>query len=169
MEFFVSDWSTTLRYAECLGDKEIFVTVKNDGYKIFCRNNIPSCVETPEICSDQEEADTKMFLCAAFALALGFNSVCIVTIDTDILILGCCFSNKLERNLFTKLLTKPTRIFNFTQHLLDANYCNALPGYHAVKGCDYKSSFHGLGKTKGLKLLKDNLSFQVRVHCLCAK
>ena len=51
-----------------------------------------------------------------------------------------------------------TRIFDFT-HLLDANYCNASPGYHAVTGCDYTSSSHGLGKTKGLKFLKDNLSF----------
>ena len=114
MDFLESDWSSTLRCAECIGDKEILVTVKNDGYKIFCRNNIPSCVETPEICSDQEQADTKMFLCAAFELTLNFNSVCIVTTDTDILILGCYFSNKLEGNLFIKLLTKLTRIFDFT-------------------------------------------------------
>ena len=100
-----------------------------------------------------------MFLCAAFVLTLGFNSIFIVTIDTDILVLGCYFSNKPEQNLFIKLLTKPTMIFDFTQHLLDANYCNALPGYHAVTGCDYTSSFHGLGKTEGLKLLKDNLLF----------
>ena len=125
MDFFVSDWSSTLHRAECIGDKKIFVTVRNDGYKIFCRNNIPSCVEAPEICSDQEEADTKMFPCAAFALTLAFNSVCIVTIGTDILILGCYFSNKL---VFIKLFTKSKRIFDFTQHLLDANYCNALPG-----------------------------------------
>ena len=169
MDFFVSDWCSTLHCAECIGDKEIFVTVRNDGYKILCKNSIPTCVEAPEICSDQEEADTKMFLCAAFALTLSFNSVCIVTIDTDILILGYYFSNKLKGNLFIKLLTKPTRIFDFTQHLLDANYCNALPGYHTVTGCDYTSSFHGLGETKGLKLLKDNLSFRVRVHCLYAK
>ena len=96
MDFFVSDWSSTLRCADCIGDKEIFVTVRNDGYKICCRNNIPSCVETPEICSDQEEADTKIFLCAVFALTLGFNSVCIVTIDTDILILGCYFPINLK-------------------------------------------------------------------------
>ena len=147
MDFFVSDWSSTLRCAKCIDDKEIFVTVRNDGYKIFCRDNVPSCVETPEICPHQEEADTKMFLCAAFPLTLGFNSVCIVTIDTDILILGCYFSNKLEGNLFIKLQTKP------------ANYCNAFPGYHAVTGCNCTSSFYGLGKTKGLKLLKDNRSF----------
>ena len=113
MQFFVSDWSSTLRCSECIGEKEIFVIVRNDSYKIFCRDNIPSCVEAPEICSNQEQADTKTFLCAAFALTLGFNSV--VAIDT--------------------------------------------PGYHAVTGCDYTSSFHGLGKTKGLKFLKDNLSF----------
>ena len=100
MQFFVSDWSSTLRCSECIGEKEIFVIVRNDSYKIFCRDNIPSCVEAPEICSNQEEADIKTFLCAAFALTLGFNSV--VAIDTDILILGCYFSNKLERNLFIK-------------------------------------------------------------------
>ena len=88
MDFFVSDWSSTLHCPECIGDKEIFVTVRNYGYKIFCRNNIRSCVEVPEIYSDQDETDTKMFLCPAFALTLGFNSVCTVTIDTDILILG---------------------------------------------------------------------------------
>ena len=74
MNFFVSDGSSTLRCAECLSDKEIFITMRNDVYKTFCRNNIPSCVETPEICSDQEEAETKMFLYAAFALTLDFNS-----------------------------------------------------------------------------------------------
>ena len=63
MDFFGSDWSSALHYAECIGDKEIFVTVRNDGYKIFCRNNIPSCVEAPEIYAGQEEVDTKMFLC----------------------------------------------------------------------------------------------------------
>ena len=126
MDFFVSDCSSILR---CVGDKEIFVTVTNDGYKIFCRNNIPSFVEVPEIWSDQEEAE---FLCAAFALTPGFNLVSIVTIDTDIVILGWRFSNKLEGNLFIKPLTKLTRIFDFTQYLLDANYCNALLGYHAV-------------------------------------
>ena len=167
--FFVSDWSSTLHCAESIADMEIFVTLRNDGYKIIRRNNIPSCIEAPEICSDQEESDTKMFFCAAFALTLGFNSVCVISNDTDILILFCYFSNKLEGNLFIKLLTKPTRIFDFTQHLLDPSYCNALPGYHVVKGCDYTISFHGLGKTKRLKLLKDNLSFQVRVHCLYAK
>ena len=66
----------------------MFITVRNDGYKIFCRNNVPSCVEASEICSDQEKAGTKMLLCTAFALTLGFTSVCIVTIDTDILIVG---------------------------------------------------------------------------------
>ena len=95
--------------------------MRNDGCKIFCRKNIPSC--------DQEEVE---FLFVAFALTPGFNSVNIVTIDTDILSLGCHFSNKREGNLFIKLQTKPTRIFDFTQHLLDANYCNALLGYHAV-------------------------------------
>ena len=113
MDFFVSDWSSTLHCAECRGDKKIFVTVRNDGYKIFCRNNIPSCVEAPEICSDQEETESKMFPCC---ICIAFNSVCIVIIGTDILILGCYFSNKLEGNLFIKLFTKPKRIFDFTQH-----------------------------------------------------
>ena len=56
---------------------------------------------------------SKMFLCAACTLSYGFSLVCIVTIDTYISILGCYFFNKLEGNLFIKILTKPTRIFNF--------------------------------------------------------
>ena len=116
MHFFVNDWSSTLRCTECIDDKEIIVTVRNDGYKIFCRNNIPSCVGTPKICSDQEEADTKMFFCTAFALTLDFNSACIVTIDTNILILGCYLSNKLEGNLFIKLLTTDKAYNNFRLH-----------------------------------------------------
>ena len=91
------------------------------------------------------------------------------TIDTYISIPGCYFSNKLEGNLFTKLLTKSMIIFNFIHHLLVAKYCKALPRYHVVADCDCTSSFHGHGKTKGLKLLEDNLSFQVKVHCSFAK
>ena len=91
------------------------------------------------------------------------------TSDTYISIWGCYFSNKLEGNLFIKLLTKSMRIFNFTHHLLDAKYCNAVPGYHVVVDCDCTSSFRGHVKTKELKLLEDNLSFQVKIHCLFVK
>ena len=61
------------------------------------------------------------------------------------------------------------RIFNFTHHLLDAKYCNAVSGYHVVVDCDCTSSFRGHVKTKELKLLEDNLSFQVKIHCLFVK
>ena len=33
--------------------------------------------------SEQEETDTKIFLCAQFALNIGFERVNIVTVDTD--------------------------------------------------------------------------------------
>ena len=43
--------------------------------------------ELRTISSDQEEADTKMFLCAKYCVLLGASSICLGTVDTDILVL----------------------------------------------------------------------------------
>ena len=39
----------------------------------------------------QEEADAKMFLCAPFAASLGFQSVEIITVNSDVAILSLYF------------------------------------------------------------------------------
>ena len=55
------------------------------GFHIFENNGTIQMEELPDISSDQEEADTKMFLYAKYCVLLGGSSVCIHTIDTDYL------------------------------------------------------------------------------------
>ena len=53
----------------------------------------------------QEEADTKMFLCAAYASQLGFNSVSIITVDSDVAILSLYFQSKLGVEIYLQMGT----------------------------------------------------------------
>lgn len=155
MDFLVPDWSTSLHSVDYIKEKQFFVSGRSDAYRIFCRNELKSIENTPEICSNQE-ADTKMFFCAAFTLTLGFNSVCIVTVDTDVLILGCYYSGKLDGKLFIKLLTKLGCIFDFSEHKFQVRHFLDT----TVTGCYYRSSYYGFGKLKGLKLIKESESLQ---------
>ena len=69
----------------------------NKGYHIFCNNGTLQMDELCDISSDQEDAGTKMFLFAKYFALLGASSVCIHTVDTDVLVLS---GNKLLLSLF---------------------------------------------------------------------
>ena len=97
-----------------------------------------------------------MFLSTSFIMSLGFESVCIVTNDTDILAPGSYYSQKIAGKPYTEMLTNPKRLFDFSQIKLNKKLCEAVPGFHAATDSDFTSSFHGLGKTKGLNLLRKN-------------
>ena len=57
------------------------------------------------------------------------------------------------------MLTIPKRLFDFSKIKLNKKLCEAMTGFHAVIGSDFTSSFHGLGKTKGLNILRKNNLF----------
>ena len=54
-----------------------------------------------DISSDQEEADTKMFLCAKYCVLLGVSSICIHTVDADVLVLPFYYSAHANNHLLT--------------------------------------------------------------------
>ena len=56
-----------------------------------------------------------MFLSASFIISLGFEKVCIVTNDTDILALRSYYSQKLAGKLYIDMLTNPKRLFDFSK------------------------------------------------------
>ena len=60
-----------------------------------------------ELCSSQEEADTKMFLSESFVIFLGFESLFIATKDRDILALRPYYSQKFGRKLYIEMLINP--------------------------------------------------------------
>ena len=82
----------TGKKANSFQGKEIYATFDNKGFHIFENKGTIQMDELLDISSDQEEADTKIFLCAKYCVLLGASSVCIHTIDTDVLVLPFYYS-----------------------------------------------------------------------------
>ena len=123
--------------------------ITSDGSSLFSS-------EVNELASNQEEADTKMFLCMKFAFTHGFESTCIVTVDSDVGILALFFSNRCDDvNVFVRVGTKSnTRILNISSSDIPTEIKEALPGLHALTGCDSTSSFYGKGKVKAFQIMR---------------
>ena len=71
---------------------EIHAMFDKKSFHIFGNNGTIQMNEVRYICSDQEEDDTKMFLCEKYCALLGTSSVCIHPVDTDVLVLQFYYS-----------------------------------------------------------------------------
>ena len=97
--------------------------------------------------TNQEEADTKVFWCAAHA-SEKCSAVLIHTVDSDISIYVCYFANKIGASMFVRIGVKDKkRIVAIDEVVgeLGADCFTALPALHAFTGNDYTSAFCGLG------------------------
>jgi hypothetical protein len=105
----------------------------------------------------QEEADTKVSLCANHESSM-VPYVYISTVDTDITIYAMLVGIK----IFVKIGTgNRKRIFDIGDICLELgeDVCRALPGLHCFTLNDYTSAFHGIGKKKAFVLMRENLDF----------
>ena len=120
------------------------------------------CSEETNLSSNQEEADTKVFLCAKHAESFGFQSVVIVTVDTDIAVYSVYFQQFLEVELFAKIGNgKDKRLLKITKTSseLGKDLCAALSALHCFTVNDYTSVFYGIGKTRAFKAIQRNEDF----------
>ena len=155
LEFLVKDWRHP-RHAPVLREKTIYFTLKYEAYEISLTDNEIQCVQIPQLCSKQEEADTKMFLAVNFACSCGCRSITIHTVDSDVAILAYYYARILSKPLYIKIGTgKNERILNF-EAPFEESLPISLPGLHAFSGCDPMSAFHGIGKVKWLSLVKSH-------------
>ena len=130
-------------------DKKLYVTVEERAFCISSNSNKLSIVLCNRLSSEQEEADTKVFLCAKFAFDNGFERVNIVTVDTDVAILGIYFQSMLNGKIYLQYGTSPaTTLYDLPENLSDRSLVQALPGLHAFSGCDTTSCFKGKGTFK---------------------
>ena len=122
------------------------------------------CTEASELANNQEEADTKVFLCAQHAnIHHTSESICIETVDSDIAIYALYFENKITSRIFINFITSSRRrIIDITDVALEIGEecCRALPALHAFTGNDYTSAFFGIGKTKAFKVLRESPEFK---------
>ena len=112
--------------------------------------------EVPDLCSSQEEADTRLLLHAA---QNGHQTVVITSEDTDVLVLLLAFSRALNTNFLQKCGSSThMKLIDIKKiaTVLGNDTCKALIGMHNFTWCDSVSAFAGKGKAKALKILKDD-------------
>ena len=67
VKLLTNDWSSNIRHSDVLEGKEVYISIQDQEFCISCSNNSISEVPVRTLSSQQEEADTKIFLCAQFA------------------------------------------------------------------------------------------------------
>ena len=117
-----------------------------------------------ELATDQEEADTKVFLCVKHAShELGYTSVCIYTVDSDISVYAFYFQKFFQdTQIFIQTGTGIKQRVLDIQSIsieLGVDCCDALPALHAFTGNDYTSAFHGIGKVRVYKTMMKSEEF----------
>ena len=158
MEFLADVWGTDQRFAEKIGERTLFVTHGESCTKISvdAQGSISSGIVL-ELCSNQEEADTRMFLHALHASNAGHQRILIKSSDTDVEVLACYFRENITADIFLLSGTRSrARVIPVSQvcEQLGVEVCRALPGLHALTGCDTVSSFAGKGKKVALDIVK---------------
>ena len=81
---FLSDKWSKQEYAERIGSHVIYVTHGYHCTKLVAIDGRMTENDETELCTDQEEADTQMFLHVSHASSLGHQRVAIVSWDTDV-------------------------------------------------------------------------------------
>ena len=122
----------------------------------------------PELCTKQEEADTRLFLHAKDAQSRRFATVTMRCDDTDVLLMACYHQWDLRCKIIIETSGNSGR-----KHLIDVRalatalgrpLCRALLPYYALTGCDTVSAFSGREKKGGFFILKEDLK-EDKVYC----
>ena len=157
---FINDQWKLKTNSHRIGSRKLYVTCGQDVTLIT--NSI--FLLQHDLASDQEEADTRMFVHAHHATS-SFNKVMISSPDTDVFVIALAKSLEIDANLFMLTGVKSKR------RIIDINavangLCNTIPasssreeflsslvGLHCLTGCDTVSAFAGKGKLKPFNLM----------------
>ena len=162
IKFLMDEWKLD-RYSDCMKQKKIIFAHEDQciQYLVSQTGNI-EYTEVPIYISSHVEADTRLlFHLNVLSNKSPGQNVAVRATDTDILVLLLYYAQKLNINLWMDLghsTDNSRRLANITdlaEHI-GPLVCKALPGYHALTGCDYTSSFFGKGKVNPLKKAEKN-------------
>ena len=127
----------------------LFVTHGMECHKLTAGENGIDCNRLDELCTQQEEADTRILLHASHAASNGHDCIAIKSPDTDVAVLPCTLSHSINANMLFCIDTKQRRRYldmTAIGQSLGEDVCKALPGMHALTGRDSTSAF--VGKVK---------------------
>ena len=81
------------------------MTIRDEAHCISSVHGLITCKQVQELSSKHEGADTKIFLCAKLVVSLGFESVSIITVDSDVAIFSMNYQHTLDLKLFLRMVT----------------------------------------------------------------
>ncbi|KAK3750403.1 hypothetical protein QZH41_005565 [Actinostola sp. cb2023] len=165
--FLCAEWQTD-KYRQRLQQKVLYVACEEQCVKITQEQ----VQVVDDLISTQEEADTRLLLHGAHAAKDRYQSVIIVSEDTDVFILCLAFQCEIPSSIYMKCGTQTrTRYVDITKiaEMLGEETCKALPGLHSLTGCDTVSAFAGKGKVSALKMLKRDRNAQIALQQLGAQ
>ena len=161
-------WGTDQRFAKKIGERTLFVTHGESCSKISVDALGSISFSTVlERCSNQEEADTRMFLHALHSSDAAHQQILIKSSGTDVEVLVCNFREYISADIFLLCGTRSrARVINVTQvcEQLGVEVYQALPGLHVLTGCDTVSSFAGKGKKAALDIVKADEDSRASIH-----
>ena len=91
LNFLVREWSENAIYAEKIKEHTLFVTHGDNYTKLSASDGTLTACTVLELCSNQEEADTRMLLHANHASQNGHQHIAIRSSDTDVEVLACYY------------------------------------------------------------------------------
>ncbi len=127
-------------------DKAVYVTSEQGVVCNTSSNSMSDC--------NHEEADTRITVHILHALKHGAKTVCVRTVDTDVVVIligmfhDLCMAQPLAEIWIAFGMGKKYRFYhiNAISKSLGEPKSRALPVFHAYTGCDITSSFYGKGK-----------------------
>ena len=131
----------------------LFVTHGMECHKLTARKNGIDCNRLHELCSQQEEADTRILLHTSHAASNGHDCIATKSPNTDVVVPACTSSHSINAKMLFCIDTKQRRRYLYMTAIgqsFGKDLCKALPGMHALTGCDNTSAFVGKGKRQAL-------------------
>ena len=159
--FLVKEWSTNISYASRLCGP-LHVTSGEECHVILPDGPDHVTVSPVlELFSNYEEADTRLILHAKHAALAGITQVIVKSPDTDVAVIATSLAPTFPpacQLLFktgTRDRARYIDILALATHLGEV-VCGALPGMHALTGCDTVSALSGKGKKSAVQLLRQS-------------
>ena len=127
VKFFLKDWSDPKRFETIISERVVFVTVESECYQLRVTDSKVVSRRELSLCSNQEEADTKMFLCCQHATQPDENvNICISTVDSDVAILAVYYKERIRCNLYVEIGSKGKKRILAISNIYDSLKYNVL-------------------------------------------
>jgi hypothetical protein len=162
LKFLLEEWKHD-KYGHIIQHKKVVVTHEEQSlqYTVTDTGTVEFS-EVPELVCSHVEADTRVaYHLSILANAVPGQNIVIRATDADIIVILLYHASRVNANVWMDVGHSSDNTRRYIHITALANHlgpclCKALPGYHALTGCDYTSSFFRKGKVNPLKIAEKN-------------